>query len=127
MHDNDCIVPEVEETESVVDSVKKAEDYKVLKPEVYMCMHCLKIYKQLLSLTKHLSKNHNIVNSIDFKCELCLKVFETKKKLIRHGNCNRGESLESVLKIRGGHFKVNNFPFLTSSKIGTNCVNIRPS
>ena len=38
-----------------------------------------------------------------------------------------GDSLESVLKIRGGgHFKVDNFSHLTSSKIGTNYVNIRP-
>ena len=37
-----------------------------------------------------------------------------------------GDSLESVLKIRGGHFKFDNFPLLTSSKIGTIYVNIRP-
>ena len=38
----------------------------------------------------------------------------------------RGDSLKSVLKIRGGHFKVDSFPLLTSSKIGTNYVYIRP-
>ena len=60
----------MEETESEVDSAKKAEDFKVLKPGVYMCLHCLKIYKQLSSLTKHLSKNYNIAKSVGSKCEL---------------------------------------------------------
>ena len=36
-----------------------------------------------------------------------------------------GDSLESVLKIRGGHFKVDIFFLLTSSTIGTNYVYIR--
>ena len=40
--------------------------------------------------------------------------------------CFRGDNLESVLKIRGGHCKVDIFPFLTSSKIGTNYVYMRP-
>ena len=38
----------------------------------------------------------------------------------------RGNSLESVLKIRGGHFKLDIFPRFISSKIGTNYVYIRP-
>ena len=37
-----------------------------------------------------------------------------------------GDSLESVLKIRGGHFKVDIFSLFTSSKIGTNYVYLRP-
>ena len=37
-----------------------------------------------------------------------------------------GDSLEFVLTIRGGHFTVDILPLLTSSKIVTNYVNIRP-
>ena len=56
-----------------------------------------------------------------------------KKKKIKYltavkteGEWGGGDSLEYVLKIRGGHYKVDIFPLLTSSKLGTNYVYIRP-
>ena len=87
LHDINCAALQEEELE--VDVLEKAMDYKILEPGKFMCVHCLKIYKQLSSLTKHLAKNHNISESVELKCPSCLKVLPTQKKMTHHGNCKK--------------------------------------
>ena len=50
----------------------------------FACNVCGRIYKQIGYLHKHLASNHAANDLVNFRCQKCDKLFDTKKKLTRH-------------------------------------------
>ena len=79
---------------SVTNKDNSASDILVhtLEDGTFKCAKCVKVYKQKLSLIKHLLKNHGIVLTSSLSCEICSKEFDTERKLSRHKretNCSK--------------------------------------
>ena len=47
----------------------------------FICSQCGKQYVQLASLVKHLKKNHNVVDAVTYRCDICNGLFEMRKKI----------------------------------------------
>ena len=60
------------------------EPYQEIAPGQFLCNICGKKYKQIGSLIKHLSVNHQIIDAVTFRCDQCNVLFPTKEKLTRH-------------------------------------------
>ena len=60
------------------------EPYQEIAPGQFLCNICGKKYKQIGSLIKHLSVNHQIIGAVTFRCDQCNVLFQTKEKLTRH-------------------------------------------
>ena len=60
------------------------EPYQEIVPGQFLCNICGKKYKQIGSLIKHLSVNHQIIDAVTFRCDQCNVLFPTKEKLTRH-------------------------------------------
>ena len=60
------------------------EPYQEIAPGQFLCNICGKKYKQIGSLIKHLSVNHQIIDAVMFRCDQCNVLFPTKEKLTRH-------------------------------------------
>ena len=58
--------------------------YQEIAPGQFLCNICGKKYKQIGSLIKHLSVNHQIIDAVTFRCDQCNVLFPTKEKLTRH-------------------------------------------
>ena len=64
--------------------INPPEPFLQLDDGTYSCGFCAKRYKQLASLSKHLEKNHALVNAVIFSCAGCKKSFDSKFQLTRH-------------------------------------------
>ena len=60
------------------------EPYQEIAPGQFLCNICGKKYKQIGSLIKHLSVNHQIIDAVTFRCDQCNVLFPTKEKLTCH-------------------------------------------
>ena len=60
------------------------EPYQEIAPGQFLCNIYEKKYKQIGSLIKHLSVNHQIIDAVTFRCDQCNVLFPTKEKLTRH-------------------------------------------
>ena len=58
--------------------------YQEIAPGQFLCNICGKKYKQIGSLIKHLSVDHQIIDAVMFRCDQCNVLFPTKQKLTRH-------------------------------------------
>ena len=60
------------------------EPYQEIAPGQFLCNICGKKYKQIGSLIKHLSVNHQIIDAVTFRCDQCNVLFPTKEMLTCH-------------------------------------------